>query len=390
MRVAVVFHDLDPTTGGGFTFQQSLIEAIDAARERTAHTFDYFTTGDADPGGRFTRIPSGKLATLRQRGLEMTRDVQDARLGIRPVRARGWLDRQLADGGAELVWFASSYAEDVDLPYIFTVWDVEYMRQPWFPEVSRSGEWELRDRYYTRYLTKATRVIVPNLAGTGQLLRYYRLDPERILELHHPTPPIAEHGRAPSEDAALVAAAGVREPFIFYPAQFWAHKNHGVLIDTLSAISDLQLALVGSDKGGAATVRALAEKTGVADRVHFLGFVPVEVLVALYRRAEALVYPSLFGPENLPPLEAFALGCPVIASAIPGAAEQMGDAALLVSPVDSRAYAEAITRVRSDSALREQLASAGRRRADEFSPDAYVDGVIGFLDQFEQIRRSWA
>jgi glycosyltransferase involved in cell wall biosynthesis len=287
------------------------------------------------------------------------------------------------------VWFATNYAEDVNLPYIFTVWDVEYLRQPWFPEVSRHGEWELRDRYYTRYLTKATRVIVPNEAGTEQLLRYFRLDRDRILELHHPTPQILDAAGPEGLDAEHRARHGVSKPYMFYPAQLWPHKSHAVLLEALAQLPDLDLILVGSDKGNAEMVAERAAQLGVADRVHVLGFVESDVLVALYRGAVALVYPSVFGPENLPPLEAFALGCPVVAADIRGAAEQLGDAALRVPPGDAAGFAAAVQRIRGDGALRERLTAAGRERAAQHSPRSYVDGVFRFLDEFEAVRSNW-
>ena len=90
------------------------------------------------------------------------------------------------------------------------------------------------------------------------------------------------------------------------------------------------IVFVGADKGTQKHVMAEAEALGVARRVHTLGFVDRERLVALYQHAEALIYPSLFGPDNLPPLEAMALGCPVIAARVDGADEQIGDAGILV------------------------------------------------------------
>ena len=127
---------------------------------------------------------------------------------------------------------------------------------------------------------------------------------------------------------------------------------------------------------------------GVTDAVHLLGFVDEDELVALYQHAHALIFPSFFGPENLPPLEAFALGCPVIAADVPGASEQLGDAAILVPPTDPEAFALGVRRLEDDR-LRSDLVDAGRRRAREQSPHRYVSGVIDFLDQFERIRRCW-
>ena len=66
------------------------------------------------------------------------------------------------------------------------------------------------------------------------------------------------------------------------------------------------------------TCERQAAERGLAGAVHILGFVSDEELVALYQHAHALLYLSRFGPENLPPLEAFALGCPAIVEDVCG------------------------------------------------------------------------
>jgi glycosyltransferase involved in cell wall biosynthesis len=100
------------------------------------------------------------------------------------------------------------------------------------------------------------------------------------------------------------------------------------------------------------------------------------------------VYPSRFGPENLPPLEAFALGCPVVAAELPGVRDQLGHAAIVVDPDDPAAFADAVQRV-GDPGERERMISAGRERARSWTADDYVRGVIDFLDDFETERRLW-
>jgi glycosyltransferase involved in cell wall biosynthesis len=87
-------------------------------------------------------------------------------------------------------------------------------------------------------------------------------------------------------------------------------------------------------------------------------------------------------------MEAFGLGCPVIASAIPGATEQLGDAALLVEPLDAAGFADAVHRL-EDPALREQMIERGRRRATDASGDEYVRRVIEALDDLGAVRRTW-
>jgi glycosyltransferase involved in cell wall biosynthesis len=96
---------------------------------------------------------------------------------------------------------------------------------------------------------------------------------------------------------------------------------------------------------------------------------------------------SLCGPENLPPLEAFALGCPVVASEIAGAAEQLGEAALLVDPCSPEEIANAIRLLLDDPERVRSLVEKGRRRAARWTGRDFVRGVFKMLDEFEPVRR---
>jgi glycosyltransferase involved in cell wall biosynthesis len=105
--------------------------------------------------------------------------------------------------------------------------------------------------------------------------------------------------------------------------------------------------------------------------------------------ALALAYVSFFGPENLPPLEAFGLGCPVLAADVDGASEQLGDAALLVSPADEDAIASGLLRLHREEGLRMSLIERGRARAVAYTTDDYVTGMLGILDELEPKVRTW-
>ena len=79
--------------------------------------------------------------------------------------------------------------------------------------------------------------------------------------------------------------------------------------------------------------------------VRFLGFVPDATLAVLYRLAAVFVFPSLYEGFGLPPLEAMASGTPVITSNVSSLPEVVGDAALLIDPMDAGAIADAMARV---------------------------------------------
>ena len=392
MRVALVYPGIPPEEGGGYTFLDTVVEALRDAEPATRHHFVHYTLFGTRPGVYETkRIPSGRLHRFRNRAIRLLRAVQDF-LGMRRWGIRTWFERSLEEEGIDLVWFATSYAEECDLPFIFTVLDLAHVEQPWYPEVSRDGEWERRQHRYSRFLSKASTVIVPNEAGERSVKRHFPVRGDRILRLPHPTPTFALRAGNDPGSRGLLERHRIEEPYLFYPAQFWAHKNHYTLLEAIAELERrdrrFTAVCVGSDRGQRHHVHDAARRLSIADRVNVLGFVQTDELIALYRHAHALVFLSLFGPENLPPLEAFALGCPVVAADVPGAREQMGNAALLVPATDAVGVADAVERL-DDQELRTELCERGRRQAEERTGAGYVEGVLEFLEGFDRIRRSW-
>jgi glycosyltransferase involved in cell wall biosynthesis len=130
-------------------------------------------------------------------------------------------------------------------------------------------------------------------------------------------------------------------------------------------------------------------KWELSSQVHILGYVPQKDMIALYRNALVLTFITFFGPDNLPPLEAFALGCPVIASNVSGAEEQLGDAALLVDPKNPEQIADAIFNVYNSPEQRNILIERGLKRAHQWTGHDFIMNIFEILDEFEPIRRCW-
>jgi glycosyltransferase involved in cell wall biosynthesis len=117
----------------------------------------------------------------------------------------------------------------------------------------------------------------------------------------------------------------------------------------------------------------MAAQCGVSAQVHVPGYVSDDELAALYAGATALVIPTFFGPTNIPVIEAWAHGCPVLTSDIPGIREQVGNAAILVEPRAVDALADAIHRLLTDAALRRDLAARGTARLNAYTPGQFRD-----------------
>ena len=293
----------------------------------------------------------------------------------------------------ELLWYLSGGVyEIIDQPYIATVWDVQHRTHPWLPEVSNSGVWESREVYHSTFLRRATKIITGTQVGLEQLSYFYQIPPERVVILPHPTPSLELNSEKTSTD--IRSTFNIKGDYFIYPAQFWPHKNHITLMAALKELGDNHnfwpnLIFIGSDKGNKSFVQLNAHKLGVSNQIIFTGFVSVSDLVALYRDATALVYLSMSGPENLPPLEAFALNCPVIASDIPGAKEQLEDCALFVPPYDVGAISDGMYKILTDDKLREILISKGNVRAKQFTAYNFVEGVFQLFDEISLVRKNW-
>ena len=106
-------------------------------------------------------------------------------------------------------------------------------------------------------------------------------------------------------------------------------------------------------------------------------------MAGLYAGAAALVMPTFFGPTNIPILEAWSLGCPVLTSDIRGVREQAGDAALLADPRSVQAIADGIRRLWTDPDLCHTLAERGRRRLAAYGPEDYRRRLGGILEEAE-------
>src|SRR5438094_4838933 len=126
---------------------------------------------------------------------------------------------------------------------------------------------------------------------------------------------------------------------------------------------------------------SLSSQLGLEKEICHLGYVPDEDMSAIYARAAALVMPTFFGPTNIPVLEAWSFGCPVITSDIRGIREQVGDAAVLVDPRSVEAIADGIRKVWTDLQLRRTLAVRGRNRLSAYTPADFQNRLIDIIQE---------
>ncbi len=384
MKIGIHVLDVAPGSGGAHTILSSTTQLV---IERLGSHHELVLIDDAMLGIRDMSPPRKELGWIA-RWFNALRPRRQGRLKPAPGRRERAQTALIEQGIEFLLYLHPDKAQVFDIPFGIVLWDLEHLRHPFFPEVSMWYEWERRERYYHQILKRAALIFVPNETGRREAIDYYHVHPERLVLVPHPTP-----------DWALTAGPAIFDgnrafDYLLYPAQFWPHKDHVVILHALALLRQeygwpLRTVFVGSDKGNQSHVQERARALGVDDLVEFRGFIPKEELIALYRNAFALCYASFFGPENLPPLEAMALACPVVTAEYDGAHEQLGEAALFFPRADERALAERLLELKGNAALRKQLVERGLERSRRFTSDDFARVIEEAIDQFSRIRRAW-
>jgi glycosyltransferase involved in cell wall biosynthesis len=205
----------------------------------------------------------------------------------------------------------------------------------------------------------ATLVLADSEATRADLLRYYRLQPNRVRTVSLGVDPV------------FFGLQRSPEKFLLTVSTLHPHKNLDRLLEAFAQFRrirpDFRLVVAGMRGFHTAPLERLREELDLADAVEFTGWVPREDLYDLYARAWAFVYPSTFEGFGIPPLEALAAGIPTGCSNIEPLSGIAQEAALQFDPRDVAAIRDAMLRLVCDDPLRSRLTAEGPRRAAFFS-----------------------
>jgi glycosyltransferase involved in cell wall biosynthesis len=179
--------------------------------------------------------------------------------------------------------------------------------------------------------------------------------------------------RRETAQAEVRARFGIQAPFLLSVGDLQPRKNHAGLIAALTRLIASHpnlphhLALAGKDTWFAGRVRAAAKHSGIADRVHFLGFVSDEDLLHLYNACEVFCFPSFYEGFGLPIVEAMASGAAVCCSNTSAIPEVADGAALLFDPYRTDEIARAVLDLIQLPELAARMRRLGSQRAKHFS-----------------------
>ncbi|MEA2556744.1 MAG: hypothetical protein QOG88_282 [Actinomycetota bacterium] len=253
---------------------------------------------------------------------------------------------------------------------VVTVHDLTFDRYPdLFPR-----DWRLLYRAGVRAaLKRAHALLVPSRSTADDLIER-GADPARV----HVTPLAPSLSVGSDDPEAAVARLGVPEPFVLFVGTLEPRKNLIRLIRAYRQVApDVPHALVLTGNDGWHGTELEAELgRGGPGRIVRTGRVDAADLDALYRRAGAFVYPSLYEGFGLPVLDAMSRGVPVVTSNTSSLAELAGDRAILVDPTDIAELAEGLHRVLTDHGAAADLIARALPHAAAYTWEATARATL--------------
>lgn len=254
-------------------------------------------------------------------------------------------------------------------PSVVTILDLSFLRFPQsFNEVNR---WYL-DLFTRLSVRRARRIIAISASTRDDLVKLLGVPPSKVDVVHLGVEEIFRPIDSRARLEAFRHQRGLPEQFIFFLGTLEPRKNALRLVEAYASLKRRgalphKLVLGGAKGWLYGQVFARVEEMGLKDDVIFPGYILLEELPLWYNCATVMVYPSLYEGFGLPPLEAMACGTPVIVSGCSALPEVVGEAGLLVDPLDVASLSEAIARVLGNGSLRQELSSKGIARARQFS-----------------------
>ena len=252
------------------------------------------------------------------------------------------------------------------LAYVMNLHDLQHEH---FPEFFEAKELHRRRERYLASAKAAQAVVVVDEWTRRDVLSHLDI-PEDKVYVGPLGPTWTEACPFTAEDeVSLRSRYNLPEFFMFYPAQTWPHKNHLRLLHAMRELKtnrglEVHLVSSGHQNEHFAAIQSQVLEMELENQVRFLGLIPGEDVLTLYRTSRLTVIPTLFeGGAGIPVQEALALGSPLVAAASCGIPDYVGDAALLFDPLNVAEMAHAIEQLWTSEELRRELSDRGRARA---------------------------
>lgn len=268
------------------------------------------------------------------------------------------------------------------IPTVSIICDLQHM---YYPSFFPAAELAHRNNFYNQLKRNVDYVISISDYTKATVIEKLSIPVERVFSI-----PICIQNRLTVPSPDLIASTLRKynlegRKYCIYPANLWHHKNHRMLFVAFNMFTkqypdyNLHLVLTGAKIENNKILDHAINQMGLAERIHFLGYLPEEELTVIWHNSHFLVFPSLFEGFGIPLVEAMIYNKPIIASNVTSIPEVAGDAAYYFNPSNPDEIVNALYRIMQDKYLYDSLIEKGRERLERYDFDKMVDSYISVL-----------
>ena len=199
--------------------------------------------------------------------------------------------------------------------FIFNIWDLDHKKNSQFPEHNLDYTFEEKEKLINDIIFRAFKILVPHESNKKDLMNLYKIENDKI-EIQNFIPYLpslyksSKNNQINHDEIFKKLNLPIEKKIIFYPAQFWAHKNHKYIIDTVEILKKnknhkFHFVFCGQKKNNYEYINQQISVKKLSDFFTVYNFLDDHEVIALYKKSDAIVMPTYCGPTNLPIYESF-------------------------------------------------------------------------------------
>lgn len=386
LKIAV-FVNTKLKVGGGFTYAFSIIKKLMELDDK-----DYVFVYYCDNVETISFLKQYNIKAILLPVKSKIKSVIGLGLFSRRISIEDILNQDEIDL-AYLLGPFSIWKELGNIRFIFTIHDLGHRDVLAFPEVYNNKEFERREDVYKNGAIKSFYTIVGSEIQKRKLNNLYGVELHKISIL--PFLPNLNLLNYSKEKTDIFEKFDINGRYIFYPAQFWAHKNHVYILNGIKEYEDrysqkIDVVFSGADYGTLSHVQRVAKELNLDNRLHYVGFVSEKDMASLYNNAIALVMPTYIQNTNIPPLEAFMLEIPVLYPNTGECAEILKKATINIDLNCPKSMAKALRRVEGKDEQIEELITIGKEYINTLNGAPYLGNIVDIFREYRNYKSTWS
>jgi glycosyltransferase involved in cell wall biosynthesis len=319
MNIAVIFDSL--YHGGGFSQSiRSALQIADIAKRNNKFNF-FFISTTQDGFEALNKLKLNAFFFTYNKFLKFFFSVSSLNLFANKFKIKNFFVRYLHALNIDFVIFLGpsqliTYCDGIN--FIMSPFDINFKIHNFFPEYLSDKIYRIRDKIIYKSCNQAFKILVDSQRSKEELCNIYNCI-EKKIEIQHFSPVLVSKSINKKNIELLQIVKKIPEKFIFYPAQFWAHKNHKYIIEAINILYKkfnikLNVIFCGSNKGNLDYIKRLVKKYELDNQFLFLDYISDSEVLYLYTKCLALVMPTYVARSSLPLFEAFYLKVPILYS----------------------------------------------------------------------------